>query len=444
MTYEDFLDNKAQSGGMHGFTPLFTPAKAFDFQQSLLDWSLRKGRAEIAADCGLGKTLIQLAWAENVVRHTNQPVALLTPIAVGRQTVREAEKFNISLDKVTICNYERIHQLDAGNFAGIVCDESSILKDAKGKTRAAVTDFARKLPYRLLCTATAAPNDYTELGTSSEALGELGYQDMLTKFFKQVDADQYLAWGRLKYRLREYAARDFWRWVCSWMRACRKPSDVGPFSDKRFRLPELLHRETVVDSLVKRAGFLFDLPAESLEDQREDLRRTLTERCETAAASAQANGKSVLWCTLNDEGALLERLLPKGQVVHVSGADSEEAKEEKLTLFSTGQVPYIVTKPSIAGFGLNWQHCDHMTFFPSHSFEQYYQSVRRCWRFGQQSPVLVHLITTEGQGRVLANLQRKSAAADAMFDSLVSLMNNELKIKARVDMDRKMETPSWM
>jgi len=447
-----FLDRRTHSGGQHGFAPVWVPDKLFDFQKHLLDWSLRRGRAAVFADCGMGKTAVQLAWAENVVRRTNRPVLVLTPLAVGAQTVREGEKFGVACvrsqdgkfpagSSVVVANYERLHHFDRGDFAGVVCDESSILKNFDGKTRGAVTEFMRKTPYRLLCTATAAPNDYHELGTSSEALGELGFQDMISKFFKKETQKDHLGWGRTTYRMRGHAAKDFWRWVCSWARAVRKPSDLG-FDDGAFVLPELVAREHTVAARSAAAGRLFDVPAATLEEQRDERKRTVGERCEKAAELVSGPAPAVCWCDRNDEGDLLERIVPGAE--QVSGSDRDERKEELFAAFAAGQVRVLVTKPTIAGFGLNWQHCNRMTFFPSHSFEQYYQAVRRCWRFGQTRPVSVEVVTTDGAGRVLASLTRKAEQAEEMFAQLVALMNDTLRLSAAGCGKTPVEVPAWL
>ena len=285
-----------------------------------------------------------------------------------------------------------MHYFDSNDFEGVVCDESSILKGIDGSTRMNVTQFMRKLPYRLLCTATAAPNDYIELGTSSEALGELGFQDMLSKFFKKNQAtisrkDEHKAGI---YRFRGHAEKDFWRWVCSWARACRKPSDLG-YSDELFTLPELITKQHVVKANTLPEGFLFDMPAVGLAEQRAERSRTVNERCEMSAHLVDHNKPAVVWCHLNKESNLLKKLIPGS--VEVVGSDSDEHKEQSFKDFQSGGIRVLITKPTIAGFGLNWQHCAHQTFFPSHSFEQYYQAIRRCWRFGQDKPVHVDIIT---------------------------------------------------
>lgn len=452
MNYEDFIGTKSDHGSGYGFAPLVLPDFLFDFQKHLVEWSVRRGRSAIFADCGLGKTAMQLTWAENVVRKTNGRVLVLTPLAVGAQTISEAEKFGIEAKrssdgtcggaKIVVTNYEKLHRFNPSDFSGLVCDESSILKNFDGSTRDSIVEFMRTIPYRLLCTATAAPNDYVELGNSAEALGELGFQDMASKFFKKETSKDCLGWGRTKYRMRPHAERDFWRWVCSWARAVRKPSDIG-FSDDRFVLPPLIVNENLVDAKRKADGMLFDLPAMTLEDQREERRRTIPDRCERVAELiGHGTEPAVAWCHLNDEGDMIQKLIPGSE--QVSGDDSDDRKEELFKAFADGQVRVLVTKPVLAGFGLNWQHCCRQTFFPSHSFEQYYQSVRRCWRFGQTKPVTVDIVASSGSAGIRANLQRKSEAADAMFEHLVSLMNDSLGIKRGSPFTKKTETPKWL
>jgi len=453
-SYAAFLENKAQLGSDGGFEPEWLPDFLYPFQSDTVEWSLLKGRAAVLADCGLGKTPMQLVWSENVVRHTNRRVLILAPLAVSAQTIREAEKFGIEAHRssdgrpkkgITVTNYERLHLFRPDDFEGVVCDESSILKNFDGVRRAEITEFMRTRPYRLLCTATAAPNDTTELGTTSEALGQIGHMDMLSKFFKNDQNSNHpnRMWaGGGKWRFRGHAERHFWRWVCSWARAIRKPSDLG-YDDGAFVLPELITREHVVSAKIRREGFLFDLPAITLEEQRDERRRTLAERCEQAAELVSDTKRSaVTWCHLNDEGDLLASLIPGA--VQVSGSDPDEVKEERLLAFVDGQARVLVTKPSIAGFGLNWQHCAHQTFFPSHSFEQFYQAVRRSWRFGQRRPVTIDVVTSEGEAGVLANLRRKSEAADLMFARLVEVMNAELKIQTVNAFTKKESFPSWL
>lgn len=454
LDYAEFIDRKTQLDGRFGFAPTFLPDALFEFQSALVSWAVEEGRAAIFADCGLGKTLMQLVWAENVVRETNKPVLILTPLAVAAQTVREAAKFGVDAVRsqdgaagrgVTITNYERLHHFDPSHFAGVVCDESSILKSFGGMRRGQITDFMRKMKYRLLCTATAAPNDYVELGTSSEALGHLGYMDMLGRFFKADDGKGSAAqrgWGSaVKFRLRGHAEEAFWRWICSWARAVRKPSDLG-FDDDGFVLPPLREIEHIVESRTRADGFLFDLPAQGLQEQRDEQRRTLTERCEKVASLVDHKDPALVWCQLNDEGDLLERLIP--DAVQVSGSDADEKKEEAFLAFASGQARVLVTKPKIGAWGLNFQHCAHVTFFPSHSFEQFYQGVRRCWRFGQEREVRVDVVTTEGGKGVLKNLQRKASQADDMFAKLVYLMNDAIRIDTAARSAKVGGVPSWL
>lgn len=452
--YDEFLAGKAQLGGDHGFGPVWMPDFLFDFQASLVEWATCKGRAAIFADCGLGKTAMQLVWGENVVRKTGAPVLLLTPLAVTHQIIEEAEKFgiraSISRDGVVrpginVTNYERLHLFSPSDFSGVACDESSILKSFDGSTKTAITEFMRKRPYRLLATATAAPNDFVELGTSSEALGYLGYMDMLNRFFKNDLNNS--AQGRMrgeviKWRLKGHAELPFWRWVCSWARAVRRPSDLG-FDDTRFILPALVEREHLVEAHQLADGMLFALPAVGLKEQREERRRTLRDRCERAASLVNGTGQPALvWCHLNDEGDALEDFIPDGE--QVSGSMADEEKESRLMAFARGDIRVLITKPSIGAWGLNFQHCNHITFFPSHSFEQYYQGVRRCWRFGQKRAVNVDIVTTEGEKGVLKNLQRKAEQADRMFSNLVAEMNAAIAIDRSATFTKKMEMPRWL
>lgn len=454
MSYSDFLDRKLSSGSMDGFAPVFMPDYLFDFQAALVDWAVSKGRAAIFADCGLGKTPMELAWAENVVRHTGKAVLILTPLAVTMQMEREAMKFGIpakvSRDGVahtaiTITNYELLHYFTPSDFAGVVCDESSILKSFDGARRGEITVFMRKVPYRLLATATAAPNDYIELGTSSEALGYLGYMDMLNRFFKNDlnnSASGRMRGEVIKWRFKGHAEIPFWRWVCSWGRALRKPSDLG-FDDSRFVLPPLIEREHLVEARTIPDGMLFALPAAGLKEQREERRRSLEERCEQVARLVNGTGQPALvWCHMNDEGDTLEEMIP--DALQVSGSDSDDAKEERLMAFADGKARVLITKPKIGAWGLNFQHCNHVTFFPSHSFEQYYQGVRRCWRFGQERPVTVDIVTTEGERGVLKNLQRKAANADRMFSNLVNERNAAMAVNRAPAFTKQEEIPAWL
>jgi helicase-like protein len=455
-SYQEFLDHKTQLAHPGGFEPVHLPEFLFPFQRHLVEWAVRQGRAALFADCGLGKSPMALVWAENVRRHTGKPVLMVTPLAVGFQLEAEAAKFGvdaaISRDgrvtaPITITNYERLEKFDRDKFGGVVCDESSAIKAFDGTRRAIVTEFLRTVPYRLLATATAAPNDYIELGTSSEALGELGHMDMLNRFFtnKNKTSDTKGQWrghgNEQGWRFKGHAEEPFWRWVASWARAMRKPSDYG-FDDTGFDLPKLIQRTHVVEARRAREGTLFDVPAVGLREEREELRRTIHERCETAAEAIDGARSGVVWCHLNDESALLAKLIPNA--VEVTGSDAVEEKEEKLRAFSAGQIPVLVSKPKIGAYGLNWQHCHRVVYFPSHSYEQMYQAIRRCWRFGQKSRVIVDVVTTEGGKNTLANLQRKSAQADQMFTALVRHMTNALNIERGRSFNTQIEVPEWL
>ncbi len=443
--YSKFLDAKRQSGEQAGFSPLWVPDFLFDFQKLLVEWSIRQGRAALFEDCGLGKTPQQLVWAENVVRHTNRPVLILTPLAVSSQTKGEAEKFGIdaTISKegkpskgITITNYERLHHFDQNDYAGVVCDESSILKNFNGIMRKQITRFLSKMPYRLLCTATAAPNDYIELGTSSESIGELSHSEMLKRFFTYCDDKKQRRETKLQneaerlieadpnyfkklafrisqtigqWRLRHHAIKPFWRWVSSWAKACRKPSDVGG-DDTGFILPKLTETDHSISPSSPPPGYLFNIPAVGLYEERQERKRTLSERCEFVSKLVDHKRAAVVWCHTNDEGNTLEKMIPGAE--QIAGKTPDDRKVELYQAFADGQVKKLVIKPKIGAWGLNWQHCNHVVTFPTHSFEQYYQCVRRCWRYGQKKEVRLDVVATEGEIRVLANMRAKANKAD--------------------------------
>ena len=452
--YAKFIERKLGVERGSGFEPTFVPDFLYDFQRAIVEWSVRQGRGAIFADCGLGKTPMQLVWAENVHRKTGKPVLILTPLAVAAQTVQEGAKFGIEIVRsndgkprngITVTNYHKLHHFDPTDYGGIVCDESSILKSFDGKYRNLITEYMKQVPYRLLATATAAPNDYIELGTSSEALGYLGHVDMLSRFFKnqqQTVGQRRMCGKAMQWRFKGHAEGHFWRWVCSWARAMRKPSDLG-FDDDRFDLPKLIEREHLIEAERPRAGLLFDLPATGMQEEREEMRRTIKERCEFAAEIANSLTEPVVvWCHYNPEGDLLTKLIDGA--VQVKGSDSPEVKEERLHGFSTGKLRVLVTKPKIGAWGLNWQHCARVIYFPSHSYEQYYQAVRRCWRFGQERPVTVDIVTTEAGHNIMENLRRKATQADEMFTALVGHMTDALKVDGARHFTREEVVPSWL
>ena len=450
-TYDDLMIKRVTWYDSDGFAPVEIHDWLFDHQKLLVEYALRKGRAAIFADTGLGKTAMELAWSDNVVRHTGKPVLLVTPLAVARQIAEEAERFGVSASvnrdgavaksDITITNFENLHKFNASDFAGLCVDESSAIKNFDGKRREIVTDFCKGLQYRLLATATAAPNDFHELGTSSEALGYLGFRDMISTIFRMEQERDGLGWGRTKYRFRGHAEKPFWQWVVSWARAIRKPSDIG-CRDDGYILPQLKEIEHVVHNSTPRDGWLFSVPARGLREEREERRVTLRERCELAAHLVDGFEPAVVWCHLNDEGDLLEKLIP--DAVQVKGSMNDEQKENYLHGFAKGKYRVLITKPKIGCWGLNWQHCNNVVTFPGHSFEQYYQAVRRCWRFGQKRPVAVNVVTTEGEAGVIANLKEKQLRAEQMFANLVECMNREIAIAARHDFNQKEELPKWL
>lgn len=453
---QEFLDNKMDFGSNSGFEPIWMPEFLFDFQKSLTEWAIQKGRAAIFADCGMGKTPMQLVWSENVVRKTNKPVLILTPLAVSLQTLSEAEKFSIEAyranpDKINgsiqITNYEKLHYFNPTDFSGVVCDESSILKNFNGTRKSQITEFMRQVPYRLLCTATAAPNDWEELGTSSEALGYMGYTDMLSKFFTNKQRSIALSRGRFnagrdKWVLREYAKEDFWRWVVSWARAARSPSDLG-FDNDGFTLPPMIELDTEVKAHKPSPGMLFDMEATNFFEEREATRNTIQERCETVAKKVEKHEIAMVWCHLNDEAKLLKQIIPNS--MEISGSDSDDKKEYAANWFCNGEETrrVLISKPKIFGFGMNFQHCNYATYFPTHSYEQYYQATRRLWRFGQKQQVTIDRIYTNGGSRMLKNLGRKAKAADQMFVDLVYHMNDALHIKNTYTR-KEIEVPQWL
>jgi SNF2 family DNA or RNA helicase len=450
MKYEEFLLQKHQLSGDFGFSPLFMPDYLFDFQKHLVEWLTMKGRAACFADTGLGKTIIQLVWAENIIRKTNGKILLLTPLAVGYQTLKEAEKFGIEAtrsrdgkakENITITNYQQLEKFDPDDFVGIICDESSAIKDSTSQTRKNITRFSNKMRYRCFLTATPSPNDFIELGTTSEALGNLQYMDMLSQFFRDTSNDKNPQWSTPKYELKKHAINDFWKWVSSWARAIKKPSDLG-FRDDGYILPKMIEKEHILDITKPLEGHLFPQKAVGLREQKEERKKTISERAEKVVDLCNHHETSVIWGYYNYETDILEKEI--SGAVQISGADSDESKEEKFKAFSDGEIKKLVTKTKIGAWGLNWQHCNHSVFFPSHSYEQYYQAVRRFYRFGQKRNVFIDIVTTEGEGNVMSNIKRKALQAEEMFSKLVKYMNESYSIKKKEEIKKQMEVPSWV
>ena len=434
--YEKFLESKRHSIGNSGFKANFIPDCAFDFQAYIIEKSIQKGRIGVFADTGLGKTLIQISIAYNIVRHTNKKVLILTPLAVGFQFIKEALDREITDDieiskngkhskKIVICNYERLHYFNPDDFVGVICDESSILKNFDGKIKNQITSFIKKIPYRFLSTATPSPNDFIELGTSSEALGYMGYVDMLGKFFKQnnnaVDSTNRNI-GE-KFYLKPHAEESFFAWVNQWSIMCKMPSDLG-FSDEKHVLPELILNKHLVtnDSLLEVNGQIqmFNRPAKNFNEIRTEVKQTIQKRCDKALELA--DGKtSVYWVNRNEESKILR--LSDPEAVEIIGSQSIDQKEEILKAFAEGQIKRLITKAKMTGMGLNWQHCNHSVFFPTFSYEQYYQAIRRFWRFGQKNDVTIDMVISDGQTRVLEALEQKTQKAIQLHKNLTDNVN---------------------
>ncbi len=459
MSYVDFIARKSHSAPAVGFSPPSLATHLFDFQRDIVAWALRKGRAAIFADCGMGKTPMQLEWSRQVAEHSGGRVLILAPLAVAQQTIAEGAKFGVSISyahaademgaaRIVVTNYERLDRFRPEDFAGIVLDESSILKAFDGKTRTEIIQSFAATPYRLACTATPAPNDYMELGNHAEFLGVMTRAEMLSMYFVH-DGGSTKDW-----RLKGHAEDAFWRWVCSWAVMLRKPSDLG-YADDGFILPELRIEEHVVPvdhGEAHASGMLFKMEAVTLEEQRAARRATIKGRvAKCAALVAATNRPFLVWCELNAEGDALEKAIPGA--VQVAGSDDADVKSQRLMDFAAGKVRVLITKPSIAGFGMNWQHCADMAFVGlSHSYEQWYQAVRRCWRFGQTRLVTAHAIIAETEGRVAANLRRKEADAARMAESMVGHMrdiqNAEVRATSRMFSDYRatdrLRVPRWL
>lgn len=422
--YATFLERKRITDPATGLdvVPDLNPM-LFPFQRDIVTWALRRGRAAIFADCGMGKTPMQLEWA----RHVPGRVLILTPLAVAQQTVREGEKFGIQCQyardqsaassQIIVTNYEMLEHFDPEAFDGIVLDESSILKAYDGKTRTQIIDAFAKTPFRLACTATPAPNDYMELGNHAEFLGVMARVEMLSMFFVH-DGGETQQW-----RLKGHAESEFWRWLASWAVMIRKPSDLG-YEDDGFILPELVMHESTIRVDEPMSGYLFPVEAQTLQERIRARRDTIAKRAQECAAIVNATDRPfVIWCNLNSEAEAVCALIP--EAVEVRGTDQHEDKERALLEFADGGIRVLVTKPSIAGHGMNWQHCANVAFLGiSDSWEQYYQAVRRCWRFGQKWPVNVHIITAETEGAVLANIKRKERDAETMAKNMLEHMKD--------------------
>lgn len=460
MNYTDFIEQKKHSSINFGIEPKFIPEQMFDFQNHVTEYGIKKGRCAVFLDTGLGKTIIELATAVNYIEATNKPVLIITPLAVAFQFIKEAKKFNIGdieyskdgsfKSKIVVCNYERLEKFSPHDFDCVILDESSILKNFDGAIKNQITSFIKKVKYRYLFTATPSPNDYIELGTSSEALGYLGYTDMLTKFFKNNNNNTVkigqIAMARqgVEWYLKSHAESDFWRWVASWSISCRKPSDLG-FSDERHTLPELIENTHVVANYepltVDGQMQIFSKQAVGFREVKAEEKVTVEERCEMAVELANHHDISVYWVNRDVEAENIRRM--DEQAVEIRGRMDIDQKEEILTDFANGKIKKLITKPTITAFGLNWQHCNHTTYFPTYSYEQYYQSIRRFWRFGQTKPVTVDLVLSDGQQQIMKTLMVKKDKASEMFTKLSQETNSTYTISHK-GFDKPFNLPSFL
>jgi superfamily II DNA or RNA helicase len=459
MRYEEFIERKRRTVEASGFDPGDLSPSLFPFQRDLTAWALRQGRAAIFASTGLGKTRMEIEWARCVVRHTGGRVLILAPLAVAPQTVAEGAKIGVSVrhcrdgaevkDGITVTNYDRLHRFDPEAFAGVVLDESSCIKHQNSKTLASMLEAFGRTPYRLSATATPAPNDYTELGTQAEFLGVATRLEMLSEFFVH-DGGETQVW-----RLKRHARRDYWRWVASWAALVRRPSDLG-CDDAGYDLPELTVRHHVAPASQEETfamGRLFAAEAGDLSERRAARRGSIGRRVEMCAevVNAEPSEPWIVWCDLNAESEALARAIPGA--VEVRGSDDIDEKERRLTAFATGGLRVLVTKPSIAGHGLNLQRCARVAFVGvTDSWELYHQAVRRVWRFGQSRPVDVHVFASEAEGSVLSNLERKEADAAQMAEELSVETRDAVRENVRGRVHKQaayvprvaMEIPEWL
>jgi hypothetical protein len=433
MNYEDFVKHKLTIVPPVGITKdVVLIDGLFPHQQALVKWALRRGRCAIFADTGLGKTRMQVAWADVVNRETGCDVLILAPLAVAQQTAKEAAECGVTVRHVheasevqpgiSITNYDRLHKFDTSRFGAVVLDESSVIKHHTSKTLQALLDAFRSTPYRLCATATPAPNDWTELGTHAEFLGIRSRAEMLAEFFVHDGGDTQT------WRIKGHARQLFWKWVASWGAMLRSPSDLG-FDASGYNIPPLdVHQHTVDSEHRQEAtGYLFAMEARDLMERRQARKSSIENRVKACAGIVNNSSEPwVIWCDLNAEGDALRSAIP--DAVEIRGADEEATKEKRLMDFAEGRIRVLITKPSIAGWGLNWQHCANVAFVGvTDSWEAYYQAVRRCYRFGQKRPVQVHIFASEQEGSIVSNLRRKEADANAMGDSLATEVMESVK-----------------
>lgn len=452
MTYQQFIESKKHLSQNYGIEPNWSPDGLFDYQIHVAQYAIRKGRCAVFLDTGLGKTIIELTIAKNYEFHTKKPVLIITPLAVAFQFIKEAKKFGITdieyskdgkySSKIVVCNYERLDKFNWQDFDCVILDESSILKNFEGAIKNQVTAFLKKVRYRYLFTATPAPNDYIEFGTSSEALGFFPYMDMLQKFFRNNENNIRPQDIGSKWYLKPHAKEFFFSWLTTWSIHMKKPSDLG-FSDDRHRLPELIeniHKVYNVNNwIIDGQVMMFNLVAKTMSEVRQEQQGTVKERCEKAFELA--SDCCVYWVNFNDEGDLLDEI--DKDAYQIKGSMQLEKKEDILLGFANGEIKKLITKPKITSFGLNWQHCNHTIYFPTWSYEQYYQAIRRFWRFGQTKPVTVDLIISDGQKRVIETLLYKTNKAKDFAETINKAVNQQIDLTVK-PFNQPILTPSFL
>lgn len=426
--YQEFLARKRIVDPMTGIAATVDlPTVLKPHQNDIVRWALRRGRAAIFAGTGLGKTLMELTWSEKVSAFTGKPTMIFAPLAVAEQHITEADKFGINANLVSfhpdegwgvnVSNYQKMEHFELSKFGGVVLDESSILKSTDGKYRNRLIEECSTIPFRLAATATPAPNDFMELGNHAEFLSVMSYTDMLATFFAHDGGETQ------KWRLKGHAETEFWKWMASWSVMLRKPSDLG-YDNEGYDLPPLTYHQHTVDveyAPSLETGLLFPMEARTMQERISARKDSVGERVALAASLTPNDRPFVWWCNLNSEADALTKAVDGA--VNLSGSDKDDDKRRKLVDFSNGKIRVLITKPSIAGFGMNWQHCADTGFVGlNDSFEQIFQAVRRFWRFGQTKPVNVHFIAAETEGAVVANLRRKEADAERMAAAMVMHM----------------------
>ena len=457
INYAQFIESKQLKTEPVGFEPndALWPSGMFEHQRATAAWACQKGRAGVFFDTGLGKTITQLAWAEQVQAHTDGYVLILTPLAVAKQTERESVKFGmvakfvengqqVTDPGIYITNYEKLHHFDTDIFAGVVLDESSILKGMMGKVRQQITESFGGTPYRLSCTATPSPNDFMELGTQSEFLGIMSQTEMLAMFFIHDTGG-----GTGDWRLKHHGKAKFWKWLSTWCVFLRSPADMG-FDASGYDLPPIEYHQHTIDTVATNG--LFVEPAQSLQERNKARRDTVDARCRKAANIVNAmDAPCVVWCNLNDESALLTKLIDGA--IEVKGGDKDQHKSESMLGFADGGIKCLVTKPKIAGFGMNWQATHNCVFVGlSDSWESYYQAIRRQWRFGQSQSVQCHIVSADVEGMVVENIRRKDEQHQELSAAMMNYMRDFMQAEVFGSKAEKtdyhanvtMKIPDWL